>query len=134
MRVVVDPNVLIAAVLSARGAPAQLLERWRRGEIELIVSDRLLDALRRALDYPKLHARISRNDAEGYIELLRASAVVAGDRPPGATRSPDPDDDYLLDLAESQRAVLVTGDRHLLGLAPELPVLPPRRFLDELPG
>jgi predicted nucleic acid-binding protein len=47
-------------------------------------------------------------------------------------RSPDPDDDYLLALAVSRRAFLVTGDQHLLGIRADLPILTPAQFLLEL--
>jgi predicted nucleic acid-binding protein len=48
--------------------------------------------------------------------------------------SPDPDDDYLVALARAGAAdYLVSGDRHLLGMAdPEPPVLTPRQFHDLL--
>jgi predicted nucleic acid-binding protein len=49
-----------------------------------------------------------------------------------ARRSADPDDDYLLALAEAERAILVSGDQHLLALASELPILTPRAFLKAL--
>ena len=44
----------------------------------------------------------------------------------------DRGDDYLVALAEHTRAVLASGDRHLLALATELPVLTPRKFLTAL--
>jgi predicted nucleic acid-binding protein len=40
-----------------------------------------------------------------------------------------PGDDYLLALASSESAVLVSGDDHLLSLAGELPIHPPAGFL-----
>jgi len=49
-----------------------------------------------------------------------------------AAQSVDPGDDYLLALAEQERAVLVSGDRHLLALADELPIQTARAFLDSL--
>jgi predicted nucleic acid-binding protein len=49
-------------------------------------------------------------------------------------RSPDPDDDYLLALAVSRQAFLVTGDQHLLGMGADLPILTPAQFLLELHG
>ena len=36
LRAVLDVNVLVSAVLSATGAPAQLLRAWRDGEFELV--------------------------------------------------------------------------------------------------
>jgi predicted nucleic acid-binding protein len=44
----------------------------------------------------------------------------------------DPSDDYLVSLAESQSALLISGDAHLLELADRLPVRSPRAFLDLL--
>jgi putative PIN family toxin of toxin-antitoxin system len=132
VRAVLDPNVLVSALLSPRGAPALLIARWLAGDFELVVSTRLLNELRRALSYPKLRQRIPPTDADAYLETLRQSAVVASDprRPPG--RSADPGDDYLLALAEAERAMLVSGDRHLLDLADRFPVSSPRDFLDSL--
>jgi putative PIN family toxin of toxin-antitoxin system len=132
VRAVLDPNVLIAALLAPQGAPAQLLSRWLGGEFELVVSEALLAELERALIYPKLRHRISVDDGARFSSLLREAGLVATDPPAPPRRSPDPGDDYLLALAESERSLVVSGDRHLLGLAGELPVRAPREFLVEL--
>lgn len=66
--------------------------------------------------------------------LRREASIVADpDRTP-SFRSEDPGDDYLLALAESERAALVSGDGHLLALSDELPVLTPREFLEIVGG
>jgi predicted nucleic acid-binding protein len=64
--------------------------------------------------------------------MIRRRACLAADPPHPLARSSDPDDDYLLALAEAERALVVTGDRHLLTLAPGLPVVSPREFVDRL--
>jgi uncharacterized protein len=132
VRAVLDPNVLIAALLSRRAAPARIVERWLGGEFELVVSKQLLAELERALAYPKLQKRIAPDDAAAFVRLLGESATAAPDPAEGRGRSADPDDDYLLALAERERAVLVSGDGHLLALADELPIRTAREFVDEL--
>ena len=132
MRAVLDPNVLIASLLSKSGAPAQIVSRWLAGEFELVVSEALLAELARALGYPKLQERIPEDDARAFLELLRQTVRLAPDPETPARRSADPGDDYLLALAEAQRAVLVSGDQHLLALAGELPIVTSRAFLDAL--
>jgi uncharacterized protein len=132
VRAVLDPNVLISAVLSRRGARAQLLARWLGGHFELVVSPSLLDELARALAYPKLAARIPSAEAEAYVALLRRAATLAPDPHDPPPRSADPGDDCLIALAEAERAALVSGDRHLLALADALPVLSARAFLELL--
>jgi len=132
VRAVFDPNILISALLSPSGPPARALARWLAGDFELIVSELLLGELEDALTYPKLRKRITTDEASELIDILRRAAVVAPDPPPGSHRSPDPGDDYLLALAEAERALLVTGDAKLLGLGPELPVITAASFVDAL--
>jgi putative PIN family toxin of toxin-antitoxin system len=132
VRAVLDPNILIAAVLSPSGAPAQIISRWLGGEFELVVSDALLSELERALAYPKLRRRIPAHDAAEFVSLLRVAAILASDPEAGTHRSGDAGDDYLLALAEHERAVLVSGGQHLLELADDLPIQTARTFLDRL--
>ena len=132
MRAVLDPNILIAALLSRSGAPAQIISRWLAGAFELVVSEQLLDELERALAYPKLRRRIPTEDAAEFVSLLRLAAIVAPDPEVGSHRSSDPGDDYLLALAENEHAVLVSGDHHLLQLDDNLPIQTARSFLDRL--
>lgn len=132
MRAVLDPNILIAALLSPTGAPAQLVGRWLAGEFELVVSEALLVELERALAYPKLRRRVSAEEAAALVDLLRDGAILAPDPPNPPRRSADPGDDYLLALAETERAVLVTGDHHLLALTDQFPIHTASALLDQL--
>lgn len=132
MRAVLDPNVLIAALLSRDGPPAAILTRWLAGEFELVASRALLGELRRALAYPKLRDRIPTKDARRFRTLIEAGAVLAADARSPPRRSSDRGDDYLVALAEATSSVLVSGDGHLLALADELPIRAPRAFLEML--
>ncbi len=132
MRVVLDVNVLVSALLSRAGAPGRLIAVWLAGAFELVVSEELLAELGRALAYPKLREHISPEDAADFIALLRATASMLADaeRPDHISR--DRGDDYLLALARASASVLVSGDRDLLVLAPELPIQEPGAFLEHL--
>ena len=132
MRAVLDPNILVAALLSRTGTPAQLVSRWLAGEFELVASEALIAELERALAYPKLRARISPDEAASFIAVLRGGAVLAADPKEPERRSADAGDDYLIALAAHERAVLVSGDQHLLALGKELPIETARAFLDKL--
>ena len=134
MRAVFDVNVLISALLSRTGAPAALLEEWLAGSFELILSDTLLSELERTLSRPKLRSRVDEESARRFLELLRALAELAADpvAPQQPVRSRDAADDYLVELAASEQATLVSGDVHLLELSSAIPVFSPREFLDRL--
>jgi len=131
VRAVLDPNVIISGLLSRDGSPARVLLAWQEGRVEVLASPRLLEELERALGYPKLRARISRPDAQAALQWLSQGATIVGvpdEEPP--VRSEDPGDDYLIALAAAERAVLVSGDKHLLALADRIPVYSPREFID----
>jgi putative PIN family toxin of toxin-antitoxin system len=132
VRAVLDPNVLIASLLTREGAPARLVSSWLAGAFEMVVSESLLEELERALTYPKLRDRVATGDASEFVALLRHTALLATDPSTVACRSADPDDDYLLALAEQEQAILVSGDRHLLALADRFPIVTPRALLETL--
>ena len=133
MRAVVDVNVLISGVLSAKGSSAEILRASRDGQIELVVSEMLLVELERTLAYTKLRKRIPPEKAAAFVIWVRHHASVVEDPagpPPVSSR--DPDDDYLLALAINRRAYLITGDEDLLVLSNDLPILTPAQFATKL--
>jgi putative PIN family toxin of toxin-antitoxin system len=133
VRAVLDPNVLISAILSKDGSPAQVLRAWIGGAFELVVSPHLLDEIDRVLRYPKIRKRISSDDAAAFVAALRAEADERPD-PKGvpSIATADPDDDYLVALAASAQALIVSGDHHLLDLRGQIPVYSPAEFLELL--
>ena len=134
MRALFGVNVLISGLLSRRGAPARLLGNWLEGEFELVVTERLLAELEVTLGRPKLRRHFDDADVREFLQLLRGLAETVEDpaAEPGII-SRDPKDDYLIAAAAFARAMLVTGDAHLLELEGSIPVHSPRAFLDSLP-
>ncbi|HEY5141951.1 MAG TPA: putative toxin-antitoxin system toxin component, PIN family [Solirubrobacteraceae bacterium] len=132
MRVVLDPNVLVSAVISTAGPPREIVMAWVEGHFDLVASPALIGELRDVLARPRLRRWVSEATATEFIDGLAQDALMIDDPPPLARLSPDPDDDYLIALARSAEAdYLVSGDRHLLDLADQLPpVLTPRAFID----
>ena len=117
MRLIVDTNILVSALLSATSLPARLLVLWRQSRFVLLTADEQLEELRRVTRYPKIRERLPPALAGRLINDLRGLAVLV-DRLPTVTASPDPDDNYLLALSQAGGAdVLLTGDkRDLLAL------------------
>jgi putative PIN family toxin of toxin-antitoxin system len=133
VRAVVDVNVLVSAVLSAKGSSAEILRASRDCQFELVTSEMLLGELTRTLAYPRIRKRIPQEKAAAFIDWIRDHGRLADDpvgAPPVGSR--DPDDDYLLALAIDQRAYLITGDQDLLVLNAHLPILTPARFAAQL--
>jgi len=118
VRLVVDTNILISALLAEGSLPAHLIVLWREGRFDLLTSAEQLDELLRVTRYPKLRTRLVPAQAGRLINELRDIAVLLKDLPT-VTVCPDPYDNYLLAMASAGAAdFLVTGDkRDLLGIS-----------------
>jgi len=129
-KAVLDPGVLVSALITPTGTPAKLLTATRSGSFELIVSPLFLEELKLVLLREKFRRYVDLGVVDQYVELLRRDAAMATDPAgPPSIRCADPDDDYLIALAHSRSAALVSGDGHLLKLAGEIPVFTPSEFL-----
>ena len=111
MRVILDTNVLAAALMAPHGPPHQLFEAFLSDQFTLITSDVQIEEFSRVTRYPRIRSRIHPAQAGRMLNAIRALAVVLEKLKP-ATVSRDPDDDYLLAMADASEAdYLVTGDK-----------------------
>ena len=110
MRVVLDTNVLLSALISPHGPPDRIYRAWRAGHFELVSSRMQLDEIRRASRYSKFQAILQPAKVGTMINNLHRSIML--DRLSTQTETMDPDDAFLLAMAmEGHADYLVTGDR-----------------------
>ena len=131
MRVVLDTNVLVSALLW-RGAPYRCLLAIQAGLSDLVLSPPILDELEGVLLKKFGHTPETAREAIALLSSLASLVDV-----PGLLRvvSDDPADDKFLETAQIGRAdYIISGDRHLLALGARspIPVLTARAFLDRL--
>jgi len=116
MRLILDTNILLSALLSPLGAPAKLLDAWERKTFTLVACEALVAELRDVASRPFFRARLRASAAELLAAGVRDFSFFCRDLPSGPV-APDPKDRYLLALAEASLAeFLVTGDKRLLSL------------------
>ena len=111
MRVALDTNILVSALLIQTGNPAAIYRAWQEGHFILLTCAEQFDELRATLRKPAIAERIKPYKAGGIVNEMKKLAVSV-DALPTVRRSPDPGDDFLLALSEAGRAdYLVTGDK-----------------------
>ncbi len=116
MRLVLDTNVLLGALMSPASPSAGILALWRDRKVAVLIAAGQIDQIARVTRYPRIRARLHPALAGRLVSRLRDVAIVV-ETLPTVDRSPDPDGNYLLALAEAGAAqFLVTGDKPLLGL------------------
>ena len=116
MRIILDTNILLSALLSPMGAPAGILDAWERKVFTLAACEELIGELREVVSRPFFRARLRAGAGELLAAGIRDFSLFCRALPAGAA-APDPKDTYLLALAEAGDAeYLVTGDKRLLSL------------------
>ncbi len=134
MRVVLDVNVLVSALISRKGAPAQILDRWEQDEFEIAISPAILQELDRVLHYPRLQERfhLPESGIVRFVRLLARHAIEAVVTEELALVESDPTDNRYLECALAVGAeIVVSGDHHLLELGEYqgVQILSPAGFL-----
>ncbi len=113
MRVILDTNVLLAALISPHGTPDKIYRAWRSARFTLVTSAAQLDEVRRVSRYPKLKPILPPHRV-GTMANNMQRAIVLDKLPhlPDDITPGDPSDTFLLAMALSGEAdYLVTGDR-----------------------
>jgi putative PIN family toxin of toxin-antitoxin system len=119
MLVVLDTNVFISALLSSKGAPAELIDRWEADQFGVVISPALVNELKRSLTYPRV-AKYLKSPKETIPVLLGYLGKVATFVDPQIKLDvieDDPDDNRVLECALTGGATyIISGDTHLLNV------------------
>ncbi|HQS03773.1 MAG TPA: putative toxin-antitoxin system toxin component, PIN family [Halothiobacillus sp.] len=133
LSVVLDTNVLLSGLAYPNSVPGKIVAAWRHGAIEVVLSQYILDELRRVL--PRLSARHGLSAAE-IGDLVDILAIDAEQVEPIEVNNPnlrDAFDQPILGTLISAQQVydaqyLITGDKDLLALTGQYAILTPAEF------
>ena len=115
IKVVVDTNIWISSLIASSKTAARLVDEWREGKFELVVSEQQVLELYEVFSLPKFlfKYRIARQEIDDIVSSIavRAERVTLK----GNTKlCRDPDDDIIIETAIRGRAkYLVTGDKDI---------------------
>jgi len=70
VRVVLDTNVLISALITSGTPPGRLYRAWLRGEIELVTSTAQIAEITDVVSWPRLQKFIDADDAEDILDNI----------------------------------------------------------------
>ena len=130
VRVVIDTNILVSAMLSSRSVSGQTV-RWAAQTYILLASEATMAEAEDVLQRPKFDALVSRAARAEFLVRYREAVKFI----PIVSRIKicrDARDDKFLDLAiDGNAGMIVTGDDDLLVLNPfrGVRIVTPRQFL-----
>jgi len=133
MRVVLDANVIVSAVISPYGNSAEILRFWEQEKFDLLISIPILEEVHRVCYYPKIKEkyRLTGERIEQVITLLAMAILVEPVETLAVIQKDESDNRYLECAVSGDAGFLVTGDMHLLELQAYqgIEILPPAGFL-----
>ena len=136
LRVVIDTNLLVSALLTHQGNPAKILDLFQKEQIEIVISRQILEEMKRVLGYPKIQRRhewTSQEISRFLEELEQLCIVVDPPRREVPILQNDPSDDKYLDCAVvGEVDYVITGDKDLLELGEYkgVRIVRPTQFLE----
>ncbi len=136
MRVVIDTNILVRALIHPRGSVGPVLLRLRRGHFTFLYTQSLLEELVDVLGRPRIREKygVTEDDVKTVVALLllRGEAVSVSR---SLTVCRDPKDNKFLETAVAGKAdIIVSGDEDLrvLDSFEGIPIVSPAEFLRSL--
>lgn len=135
IRATLDTNTLASAAVAESGPLAAIVRAWRRGVLEIAISEHILAELERTLRKPYFVSHLSGADREGFLSLLRDFATFVEIIEPAPSVLPDAADNLVLATALSANVpFVVTGDRKMreLRVYQGILILSAREFLNVL--
>lgn len=130
MRVVLDTNVLVSAIL-LKGRLSTFQELWKGGTLSPLLSKETFQEFKTVLGYPKFS--LSADEIKAIIEdeiLPYFEVIVIKEKIEGVCR--DPNDDMFLTVAVNAKArYVVTGDKDLLAIRKykSIAIVSPQEYL-----
>ena len=137
LRVVLDANVYVSALIRPEGPPGQIVKRFLgEGSFEIVLSLAIVEETVRAFGYPRVRKYIHASvDPELWFEdVILLAQFVGGDYEIEGVSEDVDDDKYFAAAVEGRATLIVTGDPDLLTVKEYrgIRVVTPRAFLDLL--
>jgi uncharacterized protein len=134
VKIVLDTNVLVSGVFFS-GPPHQILQAWRGGKVQLVISVEILN------EYGRVGEELGRQfpavDLRPVLELIILNAEMVSQAVLAEPICGDPDDDkFFLCAISASCKIIVSGDKHLLVKSGYggVQVLKPRDFVENFIG
>jgi putative PIN family toxin of toxin-antitoxin system len=81
IRLVLDTNVLLSALMSPASPSAEILSRWRDRKVTVLTAAEQIDEIARVTRYPRIRALLHPALAGRLVNRLRDVATVVGNLP-----------------------------------------------------
>jgi len=137
IRAVIDANQFASALIKPGSNPAKVLDCLKDNKFQLVISESIVEEIKRILLYPKLKKihGLEAEEIETFLDDLAAFAFFTPEELELTAIPEDPSDDkYIICAIEGNAEYIISGDNHLISLGnwEGIRVITARDFLDLL--
>ncbi len=141
MRVVIDTNVVVSALINAHGAPARIMDLVILGQVTPVFDDRIISEYREVLSRPKFD--FNQEDISALLDYFEADGESVVVPPLSGLNLPDVDDTPFIEVAAAAGCDhLITGNTghfpksviNIAGSGASDLVISPSAFLEKFMG
>ena len=125
IRVVLDTNIIVSALMSSLGNPARVLALYLDEKFQIYYSDEILAEYEDVLSRPALNIEPEKKNR--FIMILRETGTLI-EPATSAVTLPDESDRVFYDTAKESDAILITGN--IKHYPEESFIMTPRQFLE----
>lgn len=128
MRVVLDTNVLVSGLAYPDSVPGRVINAWRHGGLQVVLSHYILDEMVRVL--PRLpRVRMTPGEIRDLADSFMFLADIVEPSPGHDEALRDAaDQPVLMTLIAANAEYLITGDKDLLALCHRYSIVTPAEF------
>jgi len=122
MKIVLDTNQLISAILTPDGKSAMILDEILAGTFTLVISPKIIKEAEKVLSYPKLVKLLKKRDVspetiKALLDKIQVIGIMTYDSLLVDAIRDDPSDNIILACAvEGEADFIISGDHHLTDL------------------
>lgn len=133
-KIVIDTNLFISAVLSAKGKPAQILDLVKEEKLELFISKPILQEIEKVFSYhhiKKIH-NLNQSEINNILDdIIKFAKFTPNELSIKAIKDDSNDDKFLECAIEAKADFIISGDHHLTNLKifQEIKIVTPTEFI-----
>lgn len=134
MRVVLDSNIYISSLISQKGNPYTIFQRWQAKEFDILISRPIIEEILRVSSYQRIIKKYPGVEEErpNLIASIKKHGIIVEPQEELSVVTADPSDNRYIECALAGKArCIVTGDNHLLDLGAYqgIEIITPATFL-----
>lgn len=134
IRVVLDTNIIVSALIAKQGASAAIFEEIVTGKIENYTCKEIIEELKEVFERKEITKRTDNKARTFVLENYLENSVMIAKKTEIKLAEHESDNKFIETAVDADADYVVSGDHHLINLKKfmDIKIVKPKEFLDKL--